>query len=1551
MSLELPRSNRYAFVELGQPCFPSPRIASQLKCSLPQFRSPTPRVALLQPSMLSPPSPKLSMPAIRERPRGYQSEILERAKNNNIIAFLETGAGKTLVSALLVQDVLGQPSSQGKIAVFIVDKVALVHQQAEYMNEVCDFNVGTYYGDMGLDEWSSDRWLEEFSQKRILVLTAQIFLNALNHALIRMTSVAILVIDEAHHATREHPFRRIMMDFYHTLGNGEKRPRVFGMTASPVKVRAGTKSVDDCAEAIAMLEVTMDATIVGVSEESQEELESLVPTASEFVAEYSSVTVADDLQNEEDAKKEDELAMNSGLDALIPSLTSTVQFSDRGSAKGALKKCRFSLAKGSTKDMAMLLRKVHQALGRHVASFLLREISLTNASIRHKYNDYTRTQQLSEGPIISDRVRVLLDLLVNERKRWGCENMGKEDSFRSIVFVHQRLFAFAVAWLINSIIGKLNSVSFQARAVVGCHAKSSHLRMSQTQQNEVLNDFRNGKFGVLVATNVVEEGLDIPACSLVIAFDEVLSAKAYIQARGRARSPGSHYVALISRDISMHAEYMAKAYQGAQFMKATVKALNDRNSTVWRAKLAEEAQRMMDKDNQEVLISNTTPARVLPAFAIPLLQRYTWGLVDASPRLEPVYESRWTENGYVGIVTLPRQSPVRFVESKPQSNAQLAKRIAALTAYEKLYKAGEVDEYLLPKMRVERKTTGEPRRYRGTKGPKIPQKVRKCTVLHPKPLKRSTITHPGSDKEKVDPTIKSLHMYLVKLNRQPPPEAQPEKWSGPSMFGVLVENKILEEDLEAILCPTGAPLVTLQYLKRKMLTDEEQSSVHDYMILTEAVVRGHFPQWLYEIENKDIAGNYSSDIVDQEGEHTSPSDKNSESNSYEAEIETEHTVTEPTEVDEESIEKEKCKAKSQRRYEEKVRREMERKEQPPGFFFVPLRETDYGMNIDWRAISAASRFKIDCDAAVSTTSDWSYSFTVSSHETSGRIYFIGQELEGVGVDSDPAGLVSTRYSSICEYYQKRFNVDLKGEKDNLLEAFSVADLLIGDRKSPFVLCRKTCYHIPISPWAVYTTAQLPSWQTYLSLKEGWRRLCKDESLEFLSFARSVQPNMGMLPRTGPDLNYERNEFLGDAVLKLVSSMMAYANTPAGNEGLLTDHRDDEIANDNLCNIAVQYGVHNCIAFTGITRKAKKWHWFWGIPQIETQPFSEKVLADCIEALIGAHYLQGGLVSAVKFMDRLGVVVGAEVILQHRNYCNKSLSPADQQHRQERIKDKRIRKAEEVLRYKFKSKDIAIEALTHGSYASGKARSYQRLEFLGDAAVGFVLLARFFKENPSLTPGELSAIREPMLSNDVFARVVVTRGLHGLLWMDCVALENDIGKFVVALRKEKKGQDVCKTQTVPKVLGDILESLVGAIVVDQGMRLDGLEDVVVGLMQPMLEKYANPENIDQHPVSRLSQIVQSKYGVAPEFVFADTLKQKDKKNVQVSLKVSRGMLRRSTNSNENTSKCTAMINGKVLGTGEGPTKKVAKHMAAEDALNQFEDELGQSAKKSSPYFDI
>ena len=59
--------------------------------------------------------------------------------------------------------------------------------------------------------------------------------------------------------------------------------------------------------------------------------------------------------------------------------------------------------------------------------------------------------------------------------------------------------------------------------------------MSSNQLRDVLAKFKSGEINLLIATNVVEEGLDVSECNMVICLNELLNVKAFIQMKGRAR--------------------------------------------------------------------------------------------------------------------------------------------------------------------------------------------------------------------------------------------------------------------------------------------------------------------------------------------------------------------------------------------------------------------------------------------------------------------------------------------------------------------------------------------------------------------------------------------------------------------------------------------------------------------------------------------------------------------------------------------------------------------------------------------------------------------------------------------------------------------------------------------------------------------------------------------------------------------------------------------------------------------------------------------------------
>jgi ERCC4-related helicase len=70
----------------------------------------------------------------------------------------------------------------------------------------------------------------------------------------------------------------------------------------------------------------------------------------------------------------------------------------------------------------------------------------------------------------------------------------------------------------------------------------SELSVKPREQDEFLQGFRSGSINLMVATSVLEEGVDIPNCHIVICFDAPKTLKAFIQRRGRARRQESKYL-------------------------------------------------------------------------------------------------------------------------------------------------------------------------------------------------------------------------------------------------------------------------------------------------------------------------------------------------------------------------------------------------------------------------------------------------------------------------------------------------------------------------------------------------------------------------------------------------------------------------------------------------------------------------------------------------------------------------------------------------------------------------------------------------------------------------------------------------------------------------------------------------------------------------------------------------------------------------------------------------------------------------------------------------
>ncbi|XP_042471814.1 ribonuclease 3-like protein 2 [Zingiber officinale] len=174
-------------------------------------------------------------------------------------------------------------------------------------------------------------------------------------------------------------------------------------------------------------------------------------------------------------------------------------------------------------------------------------------------------------------------------------------------------------------------------------------------------------------------------------------------------------------------------------------------------------------------------------------------------------------------------------------------------------------------------------------------------------------------------------------------------------------------------------------------------------------------------------------------------------------------------------------------------------------------------------------------------------------------------------------------------------------------------------------------------------------------------------------------------------------------------------------------------------------------------------------------------------------------------------------------------------------------------YKFKDRLLLEEAFTHSS-VEGQP-SYQRLEFVGDAALGLAVTNFVFLTNPTLGPGHLTLLRSANISTEKLARAAVRHGLYRFLRHNSTTLDHVVAEFTAMVMKEAP-EDAGRLQhggyiKAPKVLADIVESFAAAVYIDCHYNLETFWKIFRGLLEPVITE----ETVEEQPVAALYMLCQ------------------------------------------------------------------------------------------------
>ena len=215
-----------------------------------------------------------------------------------------------------------------------------------------------------------------------------------------------------------------------------------------------------------------------------------------------------------------------------------------------------------------------------------------------------------------------------------------------------------------------------------------------------------------------------------------------------------------------------------------------------------------------------------------------------------------------------------------------------------------------------------------------------------------------------------------------------------------------------------------------------------------------------------------------------------------------------------------------------------------------------------------------------------------------------------------------------------------------------------------------------------------------------------------------------------------------------------------------------------------------------------------------------------------------------------------------------------------------------LGYSFKNANLLDESLTHRSVGS---RNNERLEFLGDGILNFVIADALFRQRPDLREGDLSRLRASLVNGETLAEI---------------ARELNLGDCIKLGAGELKSGGFRRSS----ILADTVEGILGAVYCDSGF--DACQALILRLFEDKLKNLPDTDTL-KDPKTRLQELLQSRRLPIPVY---DVLSVSGKAHAQ-----------------------TFMVRCSIDGVdcitqAEGGSRRKAEQLAAEAAYKQVKQKL-------------
>ncbi len=451
-------------------------------------------------------------------PRLYQETIFGTCTLKHCLVVLPTGLGKTGIALMMTAYRLGQ-YPQSKV-VFLAPTKPLAEQHLETFKKhlaIEESKLVLFTGDL-----SPDKRAELWPTSQVIFSTPQGLENDVLGSKIHLENVSLLIVDEAHRAVGDYSYVFVAQQY---LKKAEF-PRILALTASP---GSEVEHIDEVCKNLGIEAV----------EVRQPQDSDVAPYVQDVQVEWVKVELPEELKT-----------VQRFLQDCLKTRIETLR-------KGGLKAGSFV----SRKDLLLMQADIRAQMSSGQRDFeAMKTISVLAEAVK-VYHALELLETQGIEPLVKYLEKLQQDAVNGKTK--AAKNLAQDMNFKSAVLKTQNLYANKIEHPKIAALAKVVAEEFAknrlAKIIVFTQFRDSAVRLekelatvagsfpkvfvgqqkkggtglSQKQQGELIDQFKDGLFNVMIATSVAEEGLDIPRVDTVVFYEPIPSAIRQIQRRGR----------------------------------------------------------------------------------------------------------------------------------------------------------------------------------------------------------------------------------------------------------------------------------------------------------------------------------------------------------------------------------------------------------------------------------------------------------------------------------------------------------------------------------------------------------------------------------------------------------------------------------------------------------------------------------------------------------------------------------------------------------------------------------------------------------------------------------------------------------------------------------------------------------------------------------------------------------------------------------------------------------------------------------------------------------